>query len=147
MPAAMKQPLRGASAIVPALLVLCCARGPAPWTGDDKAGQAWLRPPSGPDRDTGWTTFPGADAYEVVASKELTAVLMLETKPFVALSQEWASTFTSGHYRSASGKVPYLVRAVCGHGATGAYSLHRRGKELHIAHGSLGRSTVYHRSA
>jgi len=43
--------------------------------------------------------------------------------------------------------VPYLVRAVYGHGGTGAYDVLVSGKSIIIIRGSLGKSVEYNKFA
>src|SRR5262245_28451070 len=98
---------------------------------EELEGQAWLRtPPNLGSSNADWTTVPAQDAYELVASREDWAVSMLEAKPIVPVSDDLARSFAGDHFVADAGKKPYLVRAVCGHGATGGYSLSRRGKQL-----------------
>ena len=114
---------------------------------EDAAGMAWLRKPPSSDPKARWVALLTKDAYEVVASMEPWAVSLLETKPILPLSEAMARSLAGGHFVAEPGKKPYLLRAVCGHGATGGYSLRRRGNQLLIAHGSLGHHSRYHRSA
>ena len=63
------------------------------------------------------------------------------------LSPERAMWFTGHYYTCPSGKQAYLVRAVYGHAGTGSFSLKRLEDDLLITHESLGRSTIYQKTA
>lgn len=134
--------------MVAAMAAVLLASATAVGWGEDEAGSAWLRqPPDSVSVTKGWVAVPTKDAYEVVASREAWAVVLLEKEPIVPLSAELARSLAGDHFIADPDKKPYLVRAVCGHGATGGYTLSRRGRELLIAHGSLGRHRRYQRSA
>lgn len=114
---------------------------------DDQAGRAWLRPPPG-NAYAEWVPLPETDVYEVVASKEIVALIRdLPAKPFAALSEDTAKYFTGHYYRAGRGKKPFLLRAVYGQGGTGGYKVSRRGNDLLVSHRSLGHHTAYHKSA
>ena len=86
--------------------------------GEELTGSAWLRnPPQAESAATGWVDVPSEDAYEVVASREDWAVILLEEKPILPLSEQMARSLAGDHFVADPRKKPYLVRAVCGHGA------------------------------
>lgn len=94
-----------------------------------------------------WQEIPQGDIFEVVASKEFAAVHRDLTNTAVApLTLETAKYFNP-RYETVPGKKPYLVRAVYGHGGTGSYSVLRRGSDVRVMHGSLGRSAACNASA
>jgi hypothetical protein len=133
------------SAIGAVVLVLAIAvLEPA---GQDQSGREWLRSPPAKSFAE-WTPVPEKDVYEVVASKEIIAVLSeLSGKPWIALSEGQARYYTGHYFQKTPGQRTFLVRAVYGQGGTGGYSVSRRGSEVHVSHGSLGRSDASHKSA
>jgi hypothetical protein len=50
-------------------------------------------------------------------------------------------------YEPAAGKQPYLVRVMYGHAGTGSYGVLRRGNDIRVFHGSLGRTNACTKSA
>jgi hypothetical protein len=115
---------------------------------EDQLGREWLRPPSGTKSADGWIPVPATDVYEVVASKEIVAVIHdLTDERCVPLSEEQARYFTGHYYRKEGGTRSFLVMAVYGQGGTGEYTVSRRGDDLLVSHGSLGRHSAFHRSA
>jgi len=87
------------------------------------------------------------DIYQVVPTKESTAIHRLQNTIFQKITEELAEWYTGHYYQCERGKQPYLVRAVYGHGGTGEYRLKRIGEALLITHGSLGKRNVYNKSA
>jgi hypothetical protein len=83
----------------------------------------------------------------VIASKVNLAFMELEQTSIVKFSPELAIWYTGHYYSCPEGKQPYLVRAVYGHAGTGAFSLKRLDDDLLILHQSLGRSTIYQKTA
>jgi len=113
-----------------------------------KEGAEWLREP---DLDiiqnAQFVEIPVSDIYEVTASKAAFALMELEQTRFTKLSPQQALWYTGPYYDSSPDKQAYLVRAVYGHAGTGAFSLKRLEDDLLIVHQSLGRSTIYQKTA
>jgi len=107
----------------------------------------WLNPPPARTESANDEAIAPADYYEVVASKQFAAEVRLAEQSIIQLTPDEARTYTGAYFAVATGKTPYLVRALYGHGATGGYTLSRQGNDLLIVHQSLGRNTVYNRSA
>ena len=101
-------------------------------------GSEWVARPPEPNWHTEAKSLNREDFYEVSASKETVAVLDLEPKSIISLTEEQARWWTGHYYKCEQGKKPYLVRALYGQGGTGAYSLFRLGSALVVSHGSLG---------
>jgi len=111
-------------------------------------GAEWLREPDleGVQNEQ-YTDIPTTDIFEVTASKVSIAFMELEQTSISKLSPERATWYTGSYYTCPAGKQAYLVRAVYGHAGTGAFSLKRIEDDLLIVHQSLGRSTIYQKSA
>lgn len=132
----------------PTLTVILLFTAFSCWAADDQAGREWLRSPPKDNISGEWIGLPETDTYEVVASKEIVALIRdLADKDIAPLSEVTAKYFTGHYYRGERGMKPFLVRAVYGHGGTGGYTVSRRGNDLLIRHDSLGRSSAYHKSA
>lgn len=115
---------------------------------DIKDGSDWIHRPGGKFQWSDWTELPGTDVYEIVASKEIVALIRdLADKNYTAIEERTAKYFTGHYYRCPPGKKAYLVRAVYGQGGTGSYAVYKRGNHLLVHHSSLGSSTVTHKSA
>lgn len=111
-------------------------------------GQDWLNTPDieGIYNDD-YPELNPTDIYEVVPTKESTAIYRLENTNLQKITEEMARWYTGHYYQCEKGKHPYLVRAVYGHGGTGEYIIKRIGEALLITHGSLGNRSVYNKSA
>lgn len=113
-----------------------------------QAGAEWLREPNVEDvQSEKYLDIPITDIYEVTASKIDIAFMELKQKSISKLSPELAIWYTGHYYTCPAGKQPYLVRAVYGHAGTGAFSLRQLDDDLLIIHRSLGRSTIYQKTA
>lgn len=113
-----------------------------------QAGAEWLREPDAEDAHSEqYPNIPQTDIYEVTASKIAFAFMELEQASISKLSPEQAIWYTGHYYTLPQGKQAYLVRAVYGHAGTGAFSLKRLDDDLLILHQSLGRSTIYQKTA
>jgi hypothetical protein len=125
------------------LLVLGACKG-----SEMQEGADWLREPDlGVIDNERYPVIPNNDIYEVTASKIDLAFMELEQRSISKLSPELATWYTGHYYTCPADKQPYLVRAVYGHAGTGAFSIKRLGNDLLIVHQSLGRSTIYQKSA
>ncbi len=71
----------------------------------------------------------------------------LQKKQFVVLSEAQARKFTGIYYSCPKGKRPFLVRALFGYAGTGAFYVYRSGREICVAHESLGTEFFSARSA
>ena len=128
-------------AILLAVPILCSAT-------DDQPGREWLRPPPENKSAGDWIPLAATDVFEVVASKEIVAILRdLPDKPFAPLTDDQARYFTGTYYRKESGKKTFLIRAVYGQGGTGRYTVSHRGNDILVDHGSLGHQSAFHKSA
>lgn len=108
----------------------------------------WLRPLLTEKHADKWIVIEESDYYEVVVSKEASAMNSgLIENQFVSIDEVDAKGFTGFYYRSSKQKKPYLVRSVYGYGGTGNYIVLRRGNDLLIEHNSLGGGVNYHKSA
>lgn len=113
-----------------------------------KDGSDWIHRPPGKFQWVDWTKLPETDIYEVVASKEIVALVHdLAGMDFKAVDEIDAKNFTGHYYRCPAGKKPYLVRAVYGQIGNGSYKVYKRGNELLVFHSSLGSEIVSHKSA
>ena len=113
----------------------------------DQSGVEWLHPPPAV-AESEWTPLPLADVHEVATAKQTLATEKLVGASFLPLDQG-ETDFFSG-YRGAPlgpGKRAFLVRTVFGHQGTGAYTVLRRGDDVFVRHGSLGRSSPHHKGA
>jgi hypothetical protein len=111
-------------------------------------GAEWLREPKSEDiQNAQYTDISNTDIYEVVASKIEFALIELEGTSISKLSPQQAMWYTGHYYTCPPGKQAYLVRAVYGHAGTGAFRIKRIENSLLIIHESLGRSTIYQKSA
>ena len=113
----------------------------------DQAGVEWLHPPPGV-AESEWRPLPLADVHEVAPAKQTLATEKLVAASVLPLDQGEIDFFSS--YRGsplAPGKRAFLVRAVFGHQGTGAYTVLRRGDDVYVRHGSLGRSSPHHKGA
>jgi hypothetical protein len=129
------------------LLIVCAYALVACTAATPQSGKAWLNaPPANLDTKSA-LPIGSADIYEVVASKAPWALDLLKDKSSAPLTAESAPTFAGSHYVASAGMSPYLVRAVYGNGATGAYQVSRLGNDLVILHQSMGHSTPANASA
>jgi hypothetical protein len=113
-----------------------------------QAGAEWLREPDLEDiHDEKYTDIPKTDIYEVTESKVDIAIRELEQTSISKITPELAVWYTGHYYTCPPDKQPYLVRAVYGHAGTGAFSLERLEDDLLILHQSLGRSTIFQKTA
>jgi hypothetical protein len=111
-------------------------------------GKDWLNSPDIEDMySENYPEIYPTDIYQVVPTKESTAIHRLEDTNFQKITEDMAEWYTGHYYQCEKGKQPYLVRAVYGHGGTGEYRLKRIGEALLIMHGSLGKRNVYNKSA
>jgi hypothetical protein len=101
-------------------------------------GKEWMNPIK--DYDYG-TPIADTDIYEVVASKEIAAVMgYLQKKAFVEISEDTAKFYTGHYFKRKPGQGTYLVRAVNANGGTGKYMVFRKGDSLVVSQGSLGKA-------
>ena len=111
-------------------------------------GKDWLNPTDVKDiYSEKYPEINPTDIYEVVPTKEGTAIYRLRDRNLQKITEELAEWYTGHYYQCEKGKHPYLVRAVYGHGGTGEYRLKRIGEALLIIHSSLGKRIVYNKSA
>ena len=111
-------------------------------------GAEWLREPDIDDiHSEKYPDIPESDIYEVTASKLDMALIELQQTSISKLSPQRAIWYTGHYYTCPQGKQAYLVRAVYSHAGTGAFYLKRLEHDLFVGHGSLGRSTIYQKSA
>ena len=111
-------------------------------------GKDWLNSPDIKDiYSENYPEIKPTDFYEVVPTKEGTAIYRLKNTNLQKITDELAIWYTGHYYQCENGKQPYLVRAVYGHGGTGEYRLKRIEEALLITHGSLGKRNVYNKSA
>lgn len=130
------------------LLLLFLASSFACAAPDFYDGREWIHRPGGKFTWEDWTELPQTDIYEVVATKETSALIReLADKQFALITENTAKYYTGHYYRCPPGKKPYIVRSVYGQGGTGNYSVHKRGGELLVHHASLGGATAAHKSA
>lgn len=103
-------------------------------------GFEWLKPP--PENefpDDATHDLDESDFYEVVTSKNDTAIVRdLKDQSFVKITPQIATYFTGHYFECPQRKTPYLIRAVFGNGGTGRYVVKRMGRRLLVLHGSLG---------
>lgn len=113
-----------------------------------QAGAEWLNEPD-LEAIQGDQSFDIAstDIYEATASKAEIALMELEEKSIIKLSPELAKWYIGHTYTCPTGKQAYLIRAVYGHAGTGTFSLKRIEDDLVVKHQSLGRSTIYQKTA
>jgi hypothetical protein len=109
-------------------------------------GKDWLAPPPA-SAPAATSPIPSRDVCEVVASKQLMAVLALHPTTIVRLDPAAATSYAGFCAGSGAAKSFYLARAVFGQGGTGAYSVSRLNDDLLVQHGSLGRTATYTKSA
>lgn len=111
-------------------------------------GAEWLYEPNIDNTGNAqYTDIPSNDIYEVAASKIDFAFMELAEISISKLTPQQAIWYTGHYHTCPPGKQPYLVRAVYGHAGTGAFNLKRIEDDLLVVHQSLGRSTIYQKSA
>jgi hypothetical protein len=122
---------------------------------------AWSQAASGQTDATDWLNAPSythalkqyqsvsEDLYfEVVASKLQMAIYRdLKDVAVVALEENSARAFTGPYFHCPRNLHPFLLRAVYGHGGTGRFFVSKKEKSVLVAHGSMGRSSEYNKSA
>mgnify|MGYP006872374905 CR=1 FL=1 len=111
-----------------------------------KNTEIWLSPEPSLNADSG-TPIPSADICEVSDPQFPTALPLLEKNAIVPISKQTAENLVGSCIRVESTKSLFLVRAVYGHRGTGRYFVRQVGNSLLVVHGSLGRNTIYNRSA
>jgi hypothetical protein len=100
-------------------------------------GREWLNPTKDYANET---PIADTDIYEVVASKEIAAVVTyLQKKAFVEISEDVAKSYTGHYFKRKPGQKTYLIRAVNANGGTGRYMVFRKGYSLVVVQGSLGK--------
>lgn len=112
-------------------------------------GRDWISsPPDANYYDFLNDEISAEDIYEIVASKNYVPIYgKLKSTTHVELTPDLAKYFAGQSYNCPSGKTPYLIRAVYGHGGTGGYLVYRMGRKILVVHGSLGQISVSHKSA
>ena len=106
----------------------------------------WVRLAPEDEAADEWVELPDSDYYEVVASMHAIAVSDLSAVAVLPLTVDRAKRLND-HYEPVAGKQPYLVRAMYGQAGTGSYHVYRRGSDIVVFHGSLGRTSACTESA
>ncbi len=79
--------------------------------------------------------------YEVSVQRINDAVVLLKDDSFIKLPAHMAISYTSGHFKKVSGKLPYLVRAISTGGEGRIYvGWNKKDRVLSVAHGNMGSS-------
>jgi len=140
--------------ILLSVFTVSCCKNPRPRPPKVKSGLAWLRQPDFDYSHDDKNKLGASDYYQVSATNKASAREVsvaitnhLKDKRFLKIDEKQAKRFVGDHYKCAAGKQPYLVRAVFGHSGTGRYTLLKVDDNIIVSHGSLGRSSVYNRSA